>query len=79
MGQDERNDEQPASTDHVDLTEVVLNVLRLVVAIMLIWTMRNIWAAWEWRQIRESFLHGEAFPQMSARVSYGYDVADCWS
>lgn len=75
-GQDERNDEQPTSTDHVDLPEAVLSVLRLVVVIMLIWTMRNIWVAWEWRQIHVSFLHGEAFSQTGATVSYGYDAAN---
>lgn len=74
--QDERNDEQPTSTDRVDLTEIALSVLRLVVAVMLIWTMRNIWAAWEWHQIRGSFPRGEAFSQASATVSYGYDAAD---
>ena len=75
-GQDGRNDEQPASTDHVDLMEVVLSVLRLVAAIMLIWTMRNIWAVWEWSQIREAFLHGEAFPQTIETISYGYNATD---
>lgn len=75
-GQDERNNERQTSADRVDLTEIVLNVLRLAIAIMLIWTMRNIWVVWEWRQICGSFLHGEAFSQISATVSYGYDAAD---